>query len=90
MPDLDQGPEVPVGFTGRNGFNVWQVMGSIRARGIKLAILEILCGIVAHGLYKIRQRRLGSRQLGDKVQFRTLCAIRAVILCEQQGQARLG
>ena len=90
MPNFNQRPEVPVRSTGRNGFDVRQVVGSVGARSVKLAISEVLRGVVTHSLYKIRQGRLGCRQLRDQVQFRTLRTVGAIALSEQDGQAWLG
>src|SRR5438128_85001 len=64
-------------------------MSPVRACGVKLAVSEIFLRVVPNGLDEVFKRFVGCRELRDQIQFRTLCAIGAVVLGKQDGQLML-
>src|SRR6266511_5748230 len=86
MLDLDQRTEIPVSLAGSNGFDIGEVMGPVRARGVQLAVSEIFFRVVLYSLDEVFERLLILRELRDEVQLGALRAVGVVVLGEQYGQ----
>src|SRR5574337_2188572 len=80
MLDLDQRAQLPISFTSSYGLDVGQMVGSVRAHGVSIAVLEVLLRVVLNRFDQISQGRIGGRKLRHKIQLWTLGTIVTVVV----------
>jgi hypothetical protein len=90
MLDLDQRPQLPISPTSGNGFDIGQMVGSVGARRVPIAGSEIFLRIVPNGFNQVFYGSVGCLKFCDEIQVWALRTIEAIVLREQNRQARLG